>query len=206
MTRRNFGFTGVDLWRELVALGLHELVGAGTWHAFELFIQGFERHARRQVVAVSVQQAAQGSRGQVAAQLQGARGNHFADVNQLKQYRARLECLVFDQCYGGVAHRTGQHQVHATLHHRVFPGDELHVFARQCLIAIVGDGHAFVVTKREARIQHFFAGPEDQGVFGVILAVDAERVEQGFHVDRQGELIVLLKDRLHQRFAFACAA
>jgi hypothetical protein len=40
----------------------------------------------------------------------------------------------------------------------------------------------------------------------MVFAVDAEGVEQGFHVDRQGELVVLFKDRLDQRIAFASAA
>ena len=134
--------------------------------------------------------------------MQGARSNHFTDVNQLEQDGTRLEGLVLDQGDGGVAHRTRQHQVHAALHHRVLPGDELHVFARQGLLAIVGDGHAFVVTQGEAGVEHFFAGLEDQRVFRVVFAVDAKGVEQGFHVDRQGELIVLLKDRLNQCFTF----
>ncbi len=88
----------------------------------------------------------------------------------------------------------------------MLPGDELHVFARQRLIAIVGDGHAFVVAQREAGVEHLLARLEDQGVFRVVLAVDAEGVEQGFHVDRQGELVVLLKDRLDQCLALAGAA
>ena len=37
----------------------------------------------------------------------------------------------------------------------------------------------------------------------MVFAVDAKGVEQGFHVNRQGELVVLLKDRLNQCFAFA---
>ncbi len=134
--------------------------------------------------------------------MQGARGNHFTDVNQFKQYGAWLERLVLDQGDGSIAHRTRQHQVHAALHHRVFPGDELHVFARQRLVAIVGDGHAFVVAQGEAGVEHFFARFEDQRVLRMVFAVDAKGVEQGFHVDRQGELIVLLKNRLNQRFTF----
>ena len=134
--------------------------------------------------------------------MQGARSNHFTDVNQLEQDGTRLEGLVLDQGDGGVAHRTRQHQVHAALHHWVFPGDELHVFARQCLLAIVGDGHTFVVAQGEAGVEHFFARFEDQCVLRMVFAVDAKGVEQGFHVDRQGELIVLLKNRLNQRFPF----
>ncbi|MNF91178.1 hypothetical protein D3C84_737710 [compost metagenome] len=205
VARQDLRFTGVDPWRQLVTLGLDELVGAGTWHAFKLVVQGFERHAGRQVVAVGVEQAAQGGRRQVAAQLQRARGNHFADIQQFQQHGARLQRLVLDQRHGGVAHGTGQHQVHAALNHRVFPGDELHVFARQRLVTVVSDGHAFVVAQREAGVEHFFARLEDQRVFRMVFAVDAEGVEQGFHVDRQGELIVLFKDFFNQRVAFTRA-
>ncbi|MCY1495414.1 hypothetical protein D9M68_293160 [compost metagenome] len=40
----------------------------------------------------------------------------------------------------------------------------------------------------------------------MVLAVDAIGVEQLFHVDRQGELVVLFLDLRHQRLAFAGAA
>lgn len=40
----------------------------------------------------------------------------------------------------------------------------------------------------------------------MVFAVDAEGVEQGFHVDRQGELIVLFENVLDQRLAFAGTA
>ncbi len=76
----------------------------------------------------------------------------------------------------------------------------------QRLVAVVGDGHAFVVAQREAGVEHFLAGLEDQRVFRMVFAVDAEGVEQGFHIDRQGELVVLFKDGLDQRIAFAGAA
>jgi len=138
--------------------------------------------------------------------LQCAWCDDFADVEQLQQHGARLERLVLDQRHGGIAHGTGQHQVHAALHHRVFPGDELHVFARQCLVTVVGDGYTFVVAQGEAGVEHFFAGLEDQRVFRMVFAVDAECVEQGFHVDRQGELVVLFKNVFNQRIAFASAA
>ncbi|MNM84758.1 hypothetical protein D3C81_968560 [compost metagenome] len=39
----------------------------------------------------------------------------------------------------------------------------------------------------------------------MVFAVDAEGVEQGFHVDRQGELIVLFEDVFNQRITFASA-
>ena len=83
-----------------------------------------------QVVAVGVQQAAQCLRWQVAPQLQGTRGDHFADVKQLQQHGAGFQCLVLDQGHAGVAHRARAHQIHAALHHGVFPGEELHVLAR----------------------------------------------------------------------------
>ena len=40
----------------------------------------------------------------------------------------------------------------------------------------------------------------------MVFAVDAERVEQGFHIDRQGELVVLFEDVLDQRITFPSAA
>ena len=40
----------------------------------------------------------------------------------------------------------------------------------------------------------------------MVFAVDAEGVEQLFHVDRQSELVVLFEDGLDQRFAFTGAA
>nr|GFA26240.1 hypothetical protein [Tanacetum cinerariifolium] len=203
---RDLAFGGIDLRIEHIALGLNELVGAGPRHAFELVIQGSERHAPRQVIAVAVQQAAQRGRWQVAAQLQRARRNHFTHIEQFKQHSAGLQGFVFDQRDGGVAHRAGQDQVHAALHHRVFPRDELHVLTGQRLVTVVGDGHAFVVAQREAGIEHLLARPQDQRVLGMIFTVDAERVEQGFHVDRQAELIVLLQNRFNQRVAFAGAA
>ena len=63
VTWRNLRFTGVDLRRQLVTLGLNEFVGAGAGYAFQLFVQGVEGHARRQVVAIGIEQAAQGSGG-----------------------------------------------------------------------------------------------------------------------------------------------
>ena len=44
VTREDFLFAGVDPWRQLITLGLDELVGAGTRYAFQLIVQGFERH------------------------------------------------------------------------------------------------------------------------------------------------------------------
>lgn len=87
----------------------------------------------------------------------------------------------------------------------MLPGEELHVLAGQGLVAVVGDGHAFVVAQWEAGVEHLLAGLEHQGVLGVVLTVDAEGVEQGLHVDRQGELVVLLEDGLDQRTAFTAA-
>ena len=40
----------------------------------------------------------------------------------------------------------------------------------------------------------------------MVFAVDAVGVEQALHVDRQGEVVVLFLDGLHQRLAFAGAA
>ncbi|MNM77651.1 hypothetical protein D3C81_895120 [compost metagenome] len=129
MGRHDLGFAAADALGQHIALSLDELVGTGPWHAFELVVEGLERHSRSQVVAIGVEQAAQRRRWQVAAQLQAARCHHFADEQQFEQHGARLECLVLDQRDGGVAHRAGQHQVHAALDHWVLPGQELHVFA-----------------------------------------------------------------------------
>ncbi len=129
VARSYFGFTGIDARGQLVTLGLNKLVGAGLGHAFELVVERLERHSAGQVVAVRIEQAAQRRRRQVAAQLQRARRNHFTDVQQFKQHSARFECLVLDQRDGRIAHRARQHQVHTALHHGVFPGNELHVFA-----------------------------------------------------------------------------
>ena len=59
---------------------------------------------------------------------------------------------------------------------------------------------------REAGVEHLLARLEDQGIFRMVFAVDAVGVEQALHVDRQGEVVVLLLDGLHQRLAFAGAA
>ena len=88
----------------------------------------------------------------------------------------------------------------------MFPGEELHVLAGQRELAVIGDGHAFVVTERETGVEHLFARTQDQCILRVILAVDAEGIEQAFHVDRQGELVILFEDRLHQCLTLAGAA
>ena len=204
--RQDLLFATADALGQHVALRLDKLVGAGPWHAFKLVVERFEGHARGQVVAVGIEQAAQCRRGQVTPQLQASRCHHLADEQQFEQHGTGLERLVLDQGDGGIAHGAGQHQVHAALHHRVFPGQELHIFARQRLGAVVGNGHTFVVAQREAGVEHFFARLEDEGVLGVVFAVDAKGVEQRFHVDRQGELVVLLEDGFYQRLAFTRAA
>ena len=65
-----------------------------------------------------------GSAGPAAAasgRAGGARCHGFADEQEFEQHGARLQRLVLDQRHRGVAHRAGQHQVHAALNHRMFP-------------------------------------------------------------------------------------
>ncbi|MNT81395.1 hypothetical protein D3C72_2209880 [compost metagenome] len=47
VTRVDLVFAGVDPWCQLIALSLDELVGAGARHAFQLIVQGLERHSGR---------------------------------------------------------------------------------------------------------------------------------------------------------------
>ena len=157
----------------------------------DLGFQCVEGHLGRQVIAIDIQQAAYRRRRQVALQLQVARGNGLTDEQALQQHGAGLEYLVLQQGDGTVAHAAGQHQIHAALQHGVFPGDELHVLAGQGGMPVVGDGNAFIVTQREATIEHPLAGPQYQGVVRVVFAVDAEDIEQPLHVHGQLEVVVL---------------
>ena len=59
----------------------------------------------------------------------------------------------------------------------MLPGDELHVFAGECRLTIVGDRHAFFIAQGEAGVQHPLAGPEDECIVGMVFAVDTKDIE-----------------------------
>ncbi len=90
MARDDLALGHVELLGQHIALGLDELVGADPWHAFQLVVEGFQGHPAGQVVAVGVEQAAQGLRRQPAAELEGARCHGFADEQEFEQHGAGL--------------------------------------------------------------------------------------------------------------------
>ena len=123
----------------------------------------------------------------VTAKLQPARGGAVDDEYRFENERAGLEVRRLKRTQRGVSKFSGDHHVHSTGDHWVFPSQEMHVLVRQRLGAIVGTGDPALRQTRKTVAQHMVTRVHDYAERTVRLQFDAKIVEHAVHIIGQLE-------------------
>ena len=91
------------------------------------------------------------------------------------------------------------------MNQRVFPGEELRVFAGQCHITLEGHGTTIFRQTREVWHQHVVGWRQHDQVFTTIVLVDADDIEQVHGKGDEVGIVILLFDAFSQKLCFLAA-
>ncbi|CSI74270.1 Uncharacterised protein [Vibrio cholerae] len=157
---------------------------------------------RREIITARIHQNSDWRDWQEAADATAFRRLGIHHIHQLQQDGTHWQCFVFQQRHRASAHPFTHQQINATLHHGVFPTDEVHIFTRQCGVTIKSNGGAFI---REARIawhHHVFSRSDHQRILATIFLMQTNRIKQAQSKRHQIGIAIGFRDQLSNLLRF----